>query len=86
MNDWSDGKRFLFDHIFDSVVFGAMLLLGLFLDPLLNLLYSCGVSLVPHEAAVHPFEFGRYQVILLVVGALKVARLGQKLIQWRYYS
>lgn len=86
MNNWSDGKKFLFDHIFDSVLYGAMLFVGAFLDPLLNLLHSCGFNVVPHEVAGHDYSLGKFQIVLIVLGAFKIVRLFQKLREWEYYK
>lgn len=86
MKDWSDGKRFLFDHIFDSCLYGAMFFCGAFLDPLLNLFHSFGVPLVPNEVLGHPYALGKYQVALLVLSGFQILRIVQKLTQWKYYS
>lgn len=86
MRGWGDGKRFLFDHIFDSCLYGSMFLCGAFLDPILNVFTSLGLVVVPDEPLGHPFAFGKYQTALLVMGGLQILRLVQKWNEWRYYE
>ena len=86
MNDWSDGKRFLFDHIADSCLYGAMFLCGAFLDSILNLLRALGLHMVPGEVTYHPYEIGKYQMALLILSGVQILRLIQKLNEWRYYK
>lgn len=63
-----------------------MFLCGAFLDAILNLFYSVGINLVPNEVSGHPYELGKYQIALLILGGVQIARLIQKLSQWKYYS
>jgi len=86
MRTWGDGKRFLFDHIFDSVLYGTMFIGSAFLDPILNYLHSVGFNVAPGEPLGHPYEIGKYQVALLVLSFMQVLRLVQKLREWKYYS
>lgn len=85
MNGWSDGKRFLFEHIIDLILYIGLLVFGCFGDLILNGLCSWGFSVVPHESGSHPYEWGNYQIVGAVVGAYQLYRLIKKLDEWRYY-
>jgi len=86
MKDWSDGKKFLFDHIIDAVLYGSILLASAFLDPILNFLHSAGLNINDTEPFGHPYKIGAYQAVAAVFAALQLIRLIQKLNQWKYYS
>lgn len=86
MKDWGDGKRFLFDHIFDSLVYGSIAVGAFFIDPILNALRALGLNVVPSEPMGHPYEIGKYQIAALIFSVLQILRLFQKFNEWKYYK
>lgn len=84
--DWGDGKRFLFEHICDGILYCAIFLGATFLDPILNLLRALGLNSNPAEPEGHPYQIGAYQAVALVFSTIQILRLLQKLNEWRYYK
>lgn len=75
MDDWGDGKRFLFE---DIITYATILVVDLGFDCFYNLGHAIGIC---HDFRV--VSIGSLQIGIAFVFSLLLVR---KLDQWRYYS
>ena len=71
---WSDGKTFIFE---DLIIYGLMFFVGSGLDVGLNfyhLLFNPGVR--------HPYNFGVFQIGLMVISTIQLMRSWDR---WKYW-
>ena len=79
MNNWADGKRFLFE---DIVIYALVISIAICWDFIVNLAMACSLYAPAHEL-VHPYHIGTGQWIIIAICA---AQLIRKLKDWEYWK
>jgi len=77
--EWGDPKRFIFE---DLLVYGSMLVIFIWFDPIINLLRASGIIVFDHEV-YHPLNYGKGQIIGILFSSLQLIR---KCVDWRYHN